>query len=81
MAKIWDEMKKQKDELVKAVGGIGKKQDDLSEQQSNMMTKQDQMDDRLKRVRSSSCSSPSSCLSACLPASSLPVFSSFTQSL
>lgn len=50
MAKMWDEMRKQKDEIFRVVGAMGKKQDEMKDSQDQLMAKQDQMDERLRRV-------------------------------
>ncbi len=51
MTKVWEEMKKQKEEIFKVVAAMGRKQDELKDNQDALMAKQDQMDERLRRVR------------------------------
>lgn len=50
MTRMWDEMKKQKEEIFKVVTSLGRKQDEMKENQAELMAKQDQMDERLRRV-------------------------------
>ncbi len=51
MGKMWEEMKRQKEEIFKVVTNLGHKQDKLQSSQAELMVKQDQMDERLRRVR------------------------------
>ncbi|KAL6752053.1 hypothetical protein V8C86DRAFT_2764343 [Haematococcus lacustris] len=50
MSKMWDEMRKQKEEIFKVVSTLGKKQDEMKDSQEQLMVKQEQMDERLRRV-------------------------------
>jgi hypothetical protein len=68
MTKMWEEMRKQKDEVIKMVTHLGRKQDDLKDSQDQLMAKQDQMDDRLRRVGAATC-----CLVALLVAAGAPL--------
>jgi hypothetical protein len=51
MTKVWEEMRRQKEELFRAVGGVMKKQEELKDSQEELLAKQAQMDERLRRVR------------------------------
>ena len=50
LSNVWGEMRKQKDEFVKMVGCLGKKQDQLQGNQDQLMAKQSEMDSLLHRV-------------------------------